>query len=127
MELYYATFTREGTDYVVDFPDLGISTFGGNMHEALYMAKDMLASYLVLSQDDHDEIPEPSEPNDIKVEQGQLLIPIEVDLALFREKEENKLVKKNVNIPSYLNRLAIEQGINFSQTLTEALTKKIHV
>ena len=35
--------------------------------------------------------------------------------------------KKNVTIPSWLNIMAMENGINFSETLTEALKQKLNI
>jgi len=126
MYLYYAIFEEEGNAFNVAFPDLqGAFTFGENMHEALYMAKDLLGGYLSILEDDKEPIPAPSKPSEIKLEKGQLLIPIEVDVQLFREKEEMKLIKKTINIPNYLNRLGKEKGLNFSQVMTEALHQKL--
>jgi len=126
MYLYYAIFEEENGAYNVRFPDLlGAFTFGENMHEALYMAKDLLGGYLSILEDDNETIPTASNPSAIELQKGELLIPIEVDVQLFREKEEMKLIKKTINIPNYLNRLGKEKGLNFSQVMTEALHQKL--
>jgi post-segregation antitoxin (ccd killing protein) len=39
--------------------------------------------------------------------------------------KNEKSVKKTLTIPSWLNDLAIENNINFSQTLQEALRKEL--
>ena len=39
----------------------------------------------------------------------------------------NKSVSKNVTLPSWLNQLAMESKINFSNTLQEALREKLGV
>ena len=44
-----------------------------------------------------------------------------------RRKARKPLVKKNTTIPSILAQQAEERGINFSQTLTEALEEKLKV
>lgn len=128
MYLYYAIFESEGTAYNVSFPDLdGGFTFGESMHDALYMAKDLLEGWLILAEDDNEAFPTPSQPEDIKLEYGQLLIPIEVNIKAARAKYESQLSKKTLTIPKYLNILAEESGINFSATLTEALKEKLGV
>lgn len=38
---------------------------------------------------------------------------------------DNRAVKKTLTIPSWLNDLAIENNINFSQTLQEAIKEKL--
>lgn len=38
---------------------------------------------------------------------------------------DNRTVKKTLTIPSWLNELALERNINFSQTLQEALMKEL--
>lgn len=128
MYLYYAIFDPEGTQYNVSFPDLdGAFTFGDNMHDALYMAKDLLEGWLINAQDEGEEFPKPSDPDSVHLEANQLLIPIEANLDLARAKFEAQLVKKTLTIPKYLNMVAEENGINFSQTLTEALKEKLRV
>ena len=46
---------------------------------------------------------------------------------ILREEEANKSVSKNVTLPSWLNQLAMESKINFSNTLQEALREKLGV
>jgi hypothetical protein len=45
----------------------------------------------------------------------------------FREKQHKKFVKKTLSIPSWINSQAEYAGINFSQTLQEALIEKLHL
>lgn len=128
MYIYPAIFEKEDKFVNVSFPDLpGCFTFGESMEEALRMAQDVLEGYLLVLEDDKDDIPAARNPFEIKVTTNQLVVPIEADTKLVREKEEAKLIKKTLTIPSYLNTLANDLGINFSATLTEALKEKIGV
>lgn len=128
MYLYYAIFSPDNGKYAVEFPDLeGAYTFGDSMSEALYMAKDLLEGWLIVAEDEGDKIPAPSYPQDIKSEKDDLIIPIEVNLNAARLKHSSKLIKKTLSIPEYINELAKENNINFSQTLTEALKEKLDV
>lgn len=128
MLLYYAIFSFEDETVNVVFPDLDNAvTFGTDMHDALYMARDLLAGWLLDAEDNGDRLPTASEPSIFSAGNSQLIIPIEVDLNFFRNKFNSKPVKKTLTIPSYLNDLGIKSGINFSQTLTEALKEKLGV
>lgn len=126
--LYFAIFKQNNNkQYEVSFPDLDphAATFGNNLSDALHMAKDSLEGYLLTAEDFDEPLPQASEPSKIFVNKDDLLIPIEVDTAIARSREENRSVKKTLTIPKYLNDLGIENKINFSATLTEALKEKL--
>ncbi len=127
--LYYAIFEVDNDGTVnVSFPDLqGAYTFGSDMHEALEMAKELSAGWLINAEDDGEQLPVASDFKKIKVPDGALLIPIEVDLNFYRQKFDSTPVKKTLTIPTYLNDLGNKAGINFSLTLTEALKEKLGV
>ncbi|GAB2027393.1 hypothetical protein [Lactovum odontotermitis] len=50
---------------------------------------------------------------------------ISADTQFARDRENNKLVKKTLTIPNYLNVLGVEKGINFSQLLSDSLKKEL--
>ena len=126
--IYYAVFNFAEDGINVVFPDLdNAATFGENMHEPLYMAKDLLAGWLIDAEDEKEAFPVPSDHLSIPVAPEDLLIPIEIDLAFYRKKFNSKPIKKTLTIPSYLNDLGNEAKINFSATLTEALKEKLEV
>lgn len=129
MNLYYAIFDIEPDGISIEFPDLdGAFSSGSDMHEALYMAKDLLEGWLLLAEDEGDPLPVPSSLSDMQERHpNSLIIPVEVNLELAREKHFGKPVKKTLTIPSYVNTLAVENGINFSQVLTEALKSKLQI
>ncbi|HAP5609217.1 TPA: type II toxin-antitoxin system HicB family antitoxin [Enterococcus faecalis] len=128
MFLYYAIFNFDDDGINVSFPDLdGAFTGGADMHEALFLAKDLLAGWLINAQDDGESLPVPSAPSDFHIDQNDLVVPIEVNLDIYRAKFDNQLIKKTLTIPKYLNIEAEALGINFSQTLTEALKDKLSV
>lgn len=128
--LYFAIFNQTDKNTIeVTFPDLepNASTFGHNISEALHMAHDALEGYLLTAEDFGENLPKASDQNDLTVTDNQLLIPIEVDTTLAREREENKSVKKTLTIPKYLNDLGNQNGINFSATLADALKERLGV
>ncbi len=44
--IYPAIFEAEGEKYAISFSDLEIFTYGDDLEEALYMAKDLLGEYI---------------------------------------------------------------------------------
>ena len=52
---------------------------------------------------------------------------VSVDVEAYAREHFTKVVKKTLTIPKILNDMAVEQDINFSQLLQEALIKKMHL
>jgi len=112
--------------YTVTFPDLpGCISEGNSLDEALYMARDALGGHLYLMENDNDHIPQPSKPEVIQLEAGQFVSLIQVNTDFVRERIRNKAMNKTLTIPKWLNDVATEEGINFSQTLQDALKQKL--
>ena len=78
-------------------------------------------------EEENEDIPEPTPLKDVKLENNQRAVLIEVCLALLREARNNKAVKKTLTIPYWLNVEAEKAGINFSQVLQVALKEKLNV
>ncbi|MGG5315420.1 type II toxin-antitoxin system HicB family antitoxin [Enterococcus sp. AZ072] len=128
MHIYYALFNLADDGITIEFPGLDCAfTFGADMHDALYMAKDLLAGWLINAEDDGETIPEPLQPFEIPVPKDDLLIPIEVNTDIYRLKFENQAIKKTLTITRYLDAIGKEQNINFSLVLTEALKEKLGI
>ena len=49
-----------------------------------------------------------------------------MDIADYVRKNETKIVRKTVSIPSYLNELAKRRNLNFSQILQDALLAELN-
>ncbi|MCD7884283.1 MAG: type II toxin-antitoxin system HicB family antitoxin [Lachnospiraceae bacterium] len=137
LSIYPACFFKEGNGYSVIFPDLnGLATCGDTLEEAMAMAVDCLAGYLKWCQEDGEDIPAPSPMSSISPEAVAATLEIDcgeafvnlvsVDVTSYAKEHFNKSVKKTLTIPAWLNKIALEQGINFSQTLQEALLAKIN-
>ena len=138
LSAYPACFFKEENGYSVIFPDLNyLSTCGETLDESLTMAVDCLAGYLYWLQQDGDTIPAPSPmenispenvANEIQSEPGECFVNmITVDVTEYARTHFEKSVKKTLTIPAWLNNAALEQNINFSQVLQEALKAKLHV
>jgi len=50
---------------------------------------------------------------------------VSVDVIAYAKEHFEKSVKKTLTIPAWLNKAALDQHINFSQVLQEALLAKI--
>lgn len=110
----------------VSFPDIeGCFTQGDTMDEAYQMAGE--AVYLAISeilQEDR-ELPIATSPEKLNVDNNEVVILVGFDLFNYKKKNNCKAVKKTLSIPEWLNELAVEANINFSQVLQEALIKKL--
>lgn len=127
--IYPAIFEAEEEGYSVFFPDLqGCNTEGDTLEEALEMAKDALSLYIFSLAEDKKEIPKASSPSKFKAEsENGFVSVIEFDLIEYRKKYDKKAVKKTLTIPNWLNIMAEESNINFSNVLQKALKKELKV
>ncbi len=111
----------------MSFPDIPeCFTEGDNMEQTYEMAVDALGLALTSQKAEKEEIPVPSQPNQIEVEEGVLVI-IEFDMLEYMKRHNSKAVKKTLSIPEWLNEEAVAMGINFSQVLQEALMVKLNI
>lgn len=123
---YPAIFHKEEQGYWVSFPDVEEAlTEGGNMQEAYEMAVDCLGLALSVKADENEVFPTPSIPENIKLNADEFLVVIEFDLLDYKKRTSSKAVKKTLSIPEWLNREALDKGINFSKVLQEALVAKL--
>ncbi|NRT32459.1 putative RNase H-like HicB family nuclease [Clostridium beijerinckii] len=127
--LYFATFTPcEEGGYTITFIDLeGCITECDDIEEGMRNAKEALELHLFGMEDDGDEIPKTTEPQNIKLNKGQFLVPIKVYMKPVREEMNNKAVKKTLTIPYWLNKIAEQEKINFSALLQTAIKEKLDI
>lgn len=125
--LYPAVFEYAADGISIEFPDLpGCLPCGMTTEEAVKNAKEALALHLYGMEQDGESIPEPSDPAMLAKDHAVIML-IEVFMPPIREKIANKTIKKTLTIPYWLNAQAEHMGINFSKTLQEALTNKLHL
>lgn len=124
---YTAIFTEEEQcSYSVHFPDIpGCYTQGDDIYQALENAGNALALMLWELEESGDSVQPPTPINKIKTEANQLRSLVNLDTQKYRKLHNNRAVKKTLSIPQWLNEVALEQNINFSQTLQEALVEKL--
>lgn len=139
--IYPVCIFQTKEEFMAFVPDLNMNnTCGDTLEEALYMAQDLIAGYILEDLEDvrKNEIPKQSNIEEIDIKEVQKYWELEdkdiissfktlviVDLDEFAQKWGNKSVRKNLTIPQWLNTKAEEMNINFSQVLQEALLEKI--
>ena len=111
--------------YTVWIPDLDISTQGKGLAEAIYMARDALNLAGVTLQDEGVSVPEPSDISSFELEAGQISSLVDCDFDEYRRFLDNRSVKKNCTLPSWLEKKAEAANVNFSAVLQEALIEKL--
>lgn len=132
---YPACFYKEHEGgYSVIFPDLNhLATCGNTLEDALKMSVDCLAGYLFDMKQSGEPIPKPSSPDKINLddeynEYAEAFVNIvTVDVDEYAKAHFEKSVKKTLTIPSWLNDLAIQNKINFSQVLQKALKAELNL
>lgn len=129
-KLFYPAIFHKAEDggFWINFPDIPeCMTQGDNMQEAYKMAVDALGLAITSRETDKEEIPTPSEPYNISLNENEFCAVIEFDMLAYKKRTNSKAVKKTLSIPEWLNEEATALGINFSQVLQEALMQKVGI
>lgn len=123
-----AIFTKEEKGYSISFPDLdGCFTCGDDLADGIFMAEDALALFLYDMEETGVAIPSPTAADAVAVGSGSFVVPIACDTMVYRKRNNTRAVKKTLSIPEWLNEIALEQNVNFSQVLQDALMEKCGV
>lgn len=125
---YPAVFTyEEGQEIAVVFPDLDCATSGMNDNDALISARELLGCVLYGLEEDEEDIPSPTPLTQVRTESNERTVLIDVYMPSIRMAHVNRSINRTVTLPAWLNSVALENGINFSQVLQDALKEKLHV
>ncbi len=142
MKVAYPTiFTETDNNILIEIPDLGILTESnsedetmGNLADAVAMARDAIGLYCISMEDKKEtmirasRIQEIDEKKSTFYEDGKTFVSIvDVDLLVYRQKNDMKMVRRNVTLPNWLNREAEAAHINVSRVLQEALMSKLNI
>lgn len=125
---YPAVFTYEsGQEIAVDFPDLKCATSGINDDDALLSARELLGCVLNGLEEDGEEIPAPTPLTEVKIQPNERVVLVDVYMPSVRLAQINRSVNRTVTLPAWLNAVALEHNINFSQVLQDALKSQLNV
>ena len=101
---YPAIFTYEnGEEISVVFPDLDCATSGINDDDALLSARELLGIVLFGMEEDKEEIPAPTPLSQIRTEENERAVLIDVYMPSIRMAQVNKSVNRTVTLPAWLN------------------------
>ena len=128
--VYPAIFHPENEGgFSIFFPDIeGCYTQGDTMVEAVEMAEDALNLMLWDKEESKEPIPSPSIPQDIRLEDpSDCIVWVSADTFKYRKMYDTKSVKKTLSIPRWLVTLAVDNNVNFSNVLQNALKKQLGV
>ncbi len=126
--VYPAIFTyEEGEEIAVVFPDLDVATSGTTDEDAMLSARELLGLVLFGMEEDGDTIPAPSAVVTIPHASNEVVTLVDVFMPSVRLGQQNKSVSRTVSLPAWLNALALEKQVNFSQVLQSALMSQLGV
>lgn len=124
--IYPAVYHKEDNSYWVEFPDLeGCQTFDNTLNETVLSAQEALLGYILIILESGQELKEPSNIKDLKVDENSFTSLVTCDISNYLNNA--KAIKKTLTIPSWLNEKAIQKGINFSGVLQEALIRELEI
>ena len=133
---YPAIITKEDNVYYISLVDFDkfengeinyYASYAESLEKVSSNIRESLALYLADLLDMKKEFPEPSKVEDIKLKDNQYLHIISIDPIYEIAKVTNVLKKKTLNIPAWLDIVAQEKKINFSQVLQKALKKELGI
>lgn len=108
---------------VPDFPILMI--FGHHIEELIKKGEIQLKKDAVLWYRNCNSLPTPSSLDTLDRYPNDLVVLMTINLTEIMKEEDNKKVRKHILIPSWLNRLAINKNLNFTDVLITALENEV--
>lgn len=138
---YPVIFTDVENNILIEVPDLSILTESNEegaakatMADAIMMARDAIGLACISAEDNGKAFTSASNFSDIDITKGtfygegnSLVSLVDVDLAAYRRMVDNKMVRRNVTLPNWLNQEAEKACINVSKVLQEALMSTLGV
>lgn len=132
-KVYPAILTPANDGIVlIEVPDMEVLTEAKDYADAVEMARDAIGLKGISLEDAKMEIPEASDISEVDPSKGTFadegsgfVTLVDVDFVAYRRKVDNKMVRRNVTLPNWLNQAAEEAKINVSKLLQEALMTKL--
>ena len=123
--VYPVIFTKTDSGYVAYVPDMDVDTQGRDFADAIYMARDAICLMGIDMQDDGKELPVPSDFASVSCVDGDIVSAVDIDFDAYRRANDQRTVRRNVSLPSWLDEKAAKAGINVSAVLKDALIEKL--
>ncbi len=126
--IYPAILTQEDDGVIVTFPDVeGARTDGATMEEALENAEDVLNLMLLTMEERKIDIKPPTPIATLDVPKGSTVALVRADTLAYSRKVDTKAVRKSVSIPAWMDALAREHNLNFSNVLQNAICRELNI
>ena len=125
-KVYPVILTPADVGYVVFVPELQINTEGTDIANAIEMARDAIGLWGICEEDMGRSIPSPSTFRPVCAE-NEIVTLVDIDFDAYRRANDNRTIRKNLTLPSWLNAQAEKAGINFSQVLQSALKDQLGI
>ncbi|MBR1454879.1 MAG: type II toxin-antitoxin system HicB family antitoxin [Lachnospiraceae bacterium] len=130
-EVYQVIFTKQKKgNYLVEVPDLDCLTEGKNLSDAIKMARDVIGIKGITLEDMGEKIPKAT--NNINIKKGifyndgdSTISYVDVDFDDYRRSIDNKMVRRNVTLPNWMDRFAEKKHLNVSKILQDAINKLV--
>lgn len=132
--IYPVIFTQTEDVVLVEVPDMEILTEGKDIPDAIDMARDAIGIKSISLKEGGIALPVATSIENVDMSkaefagEGQSFISIvDVDYDEYKRRQDNKMVRRNVTLPNWLNLEAEKEGINVSGLLQEALAQRLGV
>ena len=125
---FVAVFNYAKDGISITFPDLpGVFSSAKTTKQAIKNANEVLGLILYDMELDKEKIPEATPLENIKCNNNEKTVLINVWMPLVRNELDEQTVKKTLTIPQWLNRLAESQNVNFSKLLQTSLKEYLKI
>lgn len=117
--------------YEVNIPDfkLELGAYGETEEEAIDMAKNVIVSELELLEKECKKYPKPSNAKELskKIADNQYLVRLDFNLEYERSLIKQVFKSRTVTLPTWLDMLAKNKNLNFSQILQKGLKQELNI
>jgi predicted RNase H-like HicB family nuclease len=110
--------------FLVEIPVVQGFTQGTSIEDAIEMAREYIGEAAVDLAQDGGDLPDSVYALPV-VSEGQVATLVDVNVAEFIAESNNRPVKKTLTIPYAIDAMGRKAGLNFSQTLAEAIQAKV--
>lgn len=122
--IYLAVFKEENGHFTAWMPDFKLKVVGASMAETIVLARGAIAKKLF--SDENFELFSSNRIMKYECVEDEFAAIIDIDLAKYRRKFDNRRIRKNLTIPNWLNEEAEKHDVNFSRVLEEAIKRKLN-
>ena len=124
---YPVVFTRFENGYLASAPDFPLDTHGADLADAIFMARDAIGIMGISFQDDGIPLPQPSNPETVERNPGDIVSMVDIDFDTYRRQIEIRSVRRNISLPCWLNEAADKAGLNVSAIVQAALKRELQI